>query len=53
MVMGIAGGGLSYLLAGRWDHGAVISGIAIGTGIGAVGLIDGLRTPPDKLTTRP
>jgi len=50
MVIGIGSGAVFYLLAGRWSHGAVLYGIAIGLGIASVGLINGLRTPPEKLT---
>ncbi len=50
MVVGSGSGAVFYLLAGRWSYGAVLYGIAIGLGIASVGLINGLRTPPEKLT---
>jgi len=50
MVVGFGSGAVFYLLAGRWSHGTVLYGIAIGLGIASVGLINGLRTPPEKLT---
>ena len=50
MIIGIGSGAVFYLIAGRWSHGTAIWGIVIGVGIAGVGLINGLRTPPEKLT---
>jgi len=49
MIIGIGIGAVFYLLAGRWPHGTVLCGIATGLGIAGVGLINGLKTPPEKL----
>lgn len=50
MVMGIGTGLVCYLLAGRWSHAPVLFGIVVGAGIVGVGLINSLRTPPDRLS---
>jgi len=50
MFVGMWAGGTFYLVAGRWSHDAVLYGIAIGLGIVGVGLLKGLRTPPDRLS---
>jgi hypothetical protein len=51
--LGIIGGlgiaSVYYLLCGRWSHTSVIYGIAIMIGMVLLGLINGLRTPLDKL----
>jgi hypothetical protein len=49
----IVGGGEGigyYLLAGAWSHLAAMHGASMGLVVVGVGLISGLRTPPDKLT---
>ena len=52
-VLGIAGGIVSgciyYLLCRRWSHTSAIYGIAIMIGMVSLTLINGLRTPIDKL----
>lgn len=50
MVLGLGVGLTFYLLASYWSHKAVLFGIVIAVGIVQVGVINGLRTPPDKLT---
>jgi hypothetical protein len=50
MLMGIGSGTVFFILAGRWSHATVFYGIAMGIGIAGVGVINGLRTSPDKLT---
>ena len=50
MIMGIGVGSVFFLLAGRWSHASVLYGIAMGICIVGVGLVNGLRTSPDKLT---
>ncbi len=50
LVSGAGVGAVFYMLAGRWSHGATLYGIVIGIGMTGLGLINGLRTPPDKLS---
>ena len=49
LVMGVGVGGVFYLLSGRWSHGAVIYGIAMGVGVMMIGLIRGLVVSVDEL----
>ncbi len=49
MVIGLGGGGVYYLLCGRWSHAAVIQGIVIGVLLVSGCLASGLREPLDKL----
>ena len=49
MIIGIGIGAMYYLLARRWSQGTVLCGIATGLGMAGVGLINGLKTPPEKL----
>jgi purine-cytosine permease-like protein len=49
MVIGLGGGGVYYLLCGRWSHAAVIQGIVVGVLLVSGCLASGLRTPVDKL----
>ncbi len=53
MIMGLGVGGVFYLLAQRWSHGAVIFGIVNGLGLVGLGLISGMQTPIDKLGSLP
>ena len=50
MLVGFGTGAVFYLLGGSWSHGATLFGVAIGVGIAGLGLINGLRTSPEKLT---
>jgi hypothetical protein len=50
MVLGLGTGLVFFLLAGRWSHTPVLSGLLIGAGIALGGLITGLRTPPERLS---
>lgn len=50
MVLGIGVGLVYYLLGGRWSYGPVLFGIVVGARIVGVGLINALRTPPDRLS---
>jgi hypothetical protein len=49
-VIGAGVGSVFYMLSGHWSHGATLCGIIIGIGITGLGLINGLRTPTEKLT---
>jgi hypothetical protein len=49
MILGSGTGLGFFLLAGYWSHTAVLFGIFVGAGIGWVGLIAGLKTPPKRL----
>lgn len=46
---GIATGCIYYLLCRRWSHASVIYGLAIMVGVVSLAVINGLRTPIDKL----
>ena len=50
MLVGLGTGGVFRLLAGSWSHMATLWGCAMGLGIAGVGLMNGMRTPPEKLT---
>jgi len=50
VVLGLGVGLVFYLLGGYRSHKAGLFGIVIAVGIVQVGVIDGLKTPPDKLT---
>ena len=49
-VLGGEVGGVFYLLSGRWSHGVVLYGIAMGLGMAAFGLIRGFAAPVDQST---
>ena len=46
-IVGYGAGVVFFLLAGRWSHFPVLFGSAVAIGTVGVGLVAGLRTPPD------
>lgn len=50
LVVGIGIGTVFFLLAGHWSHAATLYGVVVGAGIVGLGLINGLRTSPGKLS---
>lgn len=50
LVLGLGTGLVFCLLAGRWSPLPVVFGVFWGTGMAALGVIGGLRTPTDRLT---
>lgn len=50
MVVGLGAVAGFYLLAGSWSHIPLVLGLVMGASVVGVGLVTGLRTPPDKLT---
>jgi len=50
MILGLGMGSVYYMLAERWSHFPALMGIACGVTMVLVGVVEGLTTPPDKLT---
>ena len=51
MVVALGTGAVVRLLSGQWSQPAMLFGFCIGVGIVGVGVINGLRAPPEKLIT--
>lgn len=50
LITGLGTGLVYFFLANRWNNSSVLFGILIGVGSISIGLINGLRTPIEKLT---
>jgi hypothetical protein len=49
LVLGGGSGFVYFLLSGQWNHMVVAIGLVTGIAIVGLGVINGLRTPLDKL----